>query len=186
MAIKIYTKTGDDGTTGLFGGTRVPKDHLRIEAYGTVDELNSVLGVAQSCDMPEKLFPVIQRVSGLLLTVGADLATPLNPPPRYAIPRVTEAEIEWLEQLIDAYEEELEPLKNFILPGGTQAAAYLHLARTVCRRAERCTVALGREEEIGDIVPKFLNRLSDFFFVAARTANAYVGVHDTPWVNPAV
>lgn len=183
--MKIYTKTGDDGTTGLFGGTRVPKDHLRIEAYGTVDELNSVLGVAQSCGMPEKLQPIMQRISGLLLTVGADLATPLNPPPRYAIPRIAQEDSLWLEGLIDTYEEDLEPLKSFILPGGTQAASHLHFARTVCRRAERCVVALAREEDIGAIVQPFLNRLSDFLFVAARMANYCAGINDIPWTNPA-
>lgn len=185
MTMKIYTKTGDDGTTGLFGGRRVPKDHLRIEAYGTVDELNSVLGVALSADMPEQLQPVLQRISALLLTVGADLATPLSPPPRYAIPRTAEEDITWLESLIDAYEEELSPLANFILPGGTAAAAHLHLARTVCRRAERGTVALAREEETGTAPIRFLNRLSDFLFVAARLANHLAGVPDIPWTNPA-
>lgn len=183
--MKIYTKTGDDGTTGLFGGTRVPKDHLRIEAYGTVDELNSVLGIAQSSDMPETMSSAMLHLSSLLLTVGADLATPLNPPPRYAIPRVTQEDSKWLEGLIDTYEENLEPLKSFILPGGTQAASHLHLARTVCRRAERCVVALGREEDIGTTVQPFLNRLSDFLFVAARMANYCAGVKDIPWTNPA-
>lgn len=185
MTMKIYTKTGDDGTTGLFGGRRVPKDHLRIEAYGTVDELNSVLGIALGAAMPETLQPVLRRISALLLTVGADLATPLSPPPRYAIPRTAEEDIEWLENLIDTYEDQLSPLANFILPGGTPAASHLHLARTVCRRAERCTVALAREEDIGTAPLRFLNRLSDFLFVAARLANRLADVDDIPWINPA-
>ena len=186
MAMKIYTKTGDDGTTALFGGRRVPKNDMRIETYGTVDELNSVLGLALSVEMPVQMRPDIERISALLLTVGADLASPLLPPPRYAIPRVADSDVLVLERLIDTYEEDLEPLKNFILPGGTPAAAYLHLARTVCRRAERCAVALAEAEDIGPVVAKFLNRLSDFLFVAARRANHLAGRGDVQWINPAL
>lgn len=186
MTMKIYTKTGDDGTTALFGGRRVPKHDMRIEAYGTVDELNSVLGVALSAALPDEMRPDIERLSAMLLTVGADLATPLSPPPRYAIPRVTEDDVLLIEHLIDEYESELEPLQNFILPGGTPAAAHLHLARTVCRRAERATVALAGSEDIGPVVAKFLNRLSDFLFVAARRANHLAGVGDIAWTNPAL
>ncbi len=186
MTMKIYTKTGDDGTTGLFGGRRVSKSDIRIEAYGTVDELNSVIGIVLSASVPEAMRPDLERISALLLTVGADLATPLLPPPIYAIPRVAESDVLLLERLIDEYEVDLEPLKNFILPGGTPAAANLHLARTVCRRAERSTVALAGAEDIGVTVEKFLNRLSDFLFVAARRANHLAGVGDVAWVNPAV
>ncbi|MBU3741676.1 MAG: cob(I)yrinic acid a,c-diamide adenosyltransferase [Candidatus Kapabacteria bacterium] len=181
MAFRIYTKTGDDGTTGLFGGTRVHKDDLRIEAYGTVDELNAVLGIALTCDMPDNVRQELADISSTLFTLGADLATPLDPPPTYAIPRMTADHVSKLERSIDAHDEVLEPLKAFILPGGTPAASYLHLARTVCRRAERCTVALARRDDIGDHVVHYLNRLSDYLFTAARAVNHVAGVQDVPW-----
>jgi cob(I)alamin adenosyltransferase len=196
MATKIYTKTGDDGTTGLFGGERVPKYHLRIEAYGTVDELNSLLGVVlalgrsdvnQSNDaLPSDMSATLTDISALLFTAGADLATPLDPPPVYPIPRIEAHHTEFLERCIDLYEQELEPLKAFILPTGTSAAAYLHLARTVCRRAERLVVHLAREDNIGGEVLKFLNRLSDYCFTAARLSNKRAGVPDVAWKNPAL
>lgn len=179
--MKIYTKTGDDGTTGLFGGKRLPKFALRIEAYGTVDELNAVIGVALTHPAPERIAGVLKEISSLLFTVGSDLATPLYPAPKYHIPRVEEQHIAWLEALIDEYTAELPSLKNFILPGGTQAAAHLHLARTVCRRAERIAVHLASEENIGETVVKFLNRLSDYLFTAARLANHLEGVEDVAW-----
>jgi cob(I)alamin adenosyltransferase len=181
MAFRIYTKTGDDGTTGLFGGTRVHKDDLRIEAYGTVDELNAVLGIALTTDVPEPVRQELVGISSTLFTLGADLATPLDPPPTYAIPRITEQHVAQLEGYIDAHDAVLEPLKAFILPGGTPAAAHLHLARTVCRRAERCTVALARREDIGNHVVHYLNRLSDYLFTAARAVNHVAGVADVPW-----
>lgn len=186
MATKIYTKTGDDGTTGLFGGERVPKDHLRIEAYGTVDELNSLIGVAITQAMPERLKTSLVDISALLFTAGADLATPLDPPPTYPIPRIEAPHTAFLERLIDEYDQELEPLKTFILPTGTAAAAYLHLARTICRRAERLVTALARSESIGAEMAKFLNRLSDYLFTAARMANTLQGVSDVAWKNPAL
>jgi cob(I)alamin adenosyltransferase len=181
MATRIYTKTGDDGTTGLFGGTRVSKDHLRIHAYGTVDELNAVVGMALSHELADDLREHLLRISSDLFTVGADLATPLDPPPVYEIPRVTEEHVADLERRIDAYDAELEPLKNFILPGGTVAASQLHLARTICRRAERITVALAAHEDVGAFVIRYLNRLSDYLFTAARLANHRAGIADTPW-----
>lgn len=181
MALKIYTKTGDDGTTGLFGGQRVPKSSLRIEVYGTVDELNSVIGVALTADIPADIREQLTAISSLLFTAGADLATPLAPPPKYDIPRLLEADITWLETLIDACDAALSPLKSFILPGGTSGSAHLHLARTVCRRAERLAVALAAEEHIGDVVVKFLNRLSDYLFTAARYVNFQAGIQDVPW-----
>ena len=190
MATKIYTKTGDDGTTGLFGGERVPKYHLRIEAYGTVDECNSLLGVIIAMDgantVPQDMRETLTDLCALLFTAGADLATPLHPPPSYPIPRIEPKHTEYLERLIDEYETELEPLKAFILPTGTQAAAYLHLARTVCRRAERLAVHLGREEAIGGEMTRFLNRLSDYCFTAARLANKRAGIADVAWQNPAL
>lgn len=181
MSTRIYTKTGDDGTTGLFGGSRVSKDHLRIHAYGTVDELNSIIGIALTHDMPSDLRDQLLAISSELFTVGADLATPLDPPPVYDIPRVIEEHILDLEGRIDAFDAELTPLKNFILPGGTPAAAQLHLARTVCRRAERLTVSLAIHEDVGGFVVRYLNRLSDYLFTAARIANHRAGIEDTPW-----
>ena len=181
MATRIYTKTGDDGTTGLFGGTRVLKQHQRIESYGTVDELNAVIGIALTCDVLSPLREELEQISHLLFTVGADLATPLNPPPAYEIPRITLEHCTLLERLIDAHEEILPALRNFILPGGASVAAFLHLARTVCRRAERHASALSASEDIGEALIPFLNRLSDYLFVAARRANHDAGVPDTIW-----
>ncbi len=181
MSTRIYTKTGDDGTTGLFGGSRVSKDHLRIHAYGTVDELNSIIGIALTQDMPLDVREQLLAISSELFTVGADLATPLDPPPVYDIPRVVEEHILDLEGHIDAFDAELSPLKNFILPGGTPAAAQLHLARTVCRRAERLTVSLAIHEDLGGFVVRYLNRLSDYLFTAARIVNHRAGIEDTPW-----
>jgi len=181
MSTRIYTKTGDDGTTGLFGGIRVSKDHLRIHAYGTVDELNSIIGIALSCEMPMDVREKLLAISSELFTVGADLATPLDPPPVYDIPRVEEEHITDLERQIDAFDAELETLKNFILPGGTPAASNLHLARTVCRRAERITVSLAEHEDLGGFVVRYLNRLSDYLFTVARVVNHRAGIEDTPW-----
>jgi cob(I)alamin adenosyltransferase len=181
MATKIYTKTGDDGTTGLFGGTRVSKASYRINCYGTVDELNAVIGMALVYDMDAELREDLLRISSELFTLGADLATPLDPPPVYDIPRIHTEHIERLERRIDAMDAVLQPLKNFILPGGTHAAAHLHLARTVCRRAERLCVDLAAHEDIGAFVVKYLNRLSDHLFTAARFANHAAGVSDVAW-----
>jgi cob(I)alamin adenosyltransferase len=185
MAFKIYTKTGDKGTTALFGGTRVSKHSIRIETYGTVDELNATIGLTLAeKELPESVRQTLLQLSSLLFSVGADLATPLNPAPTYPIPRIQQSHSEWLEQFIDAYDEELEPLKNFILPGGTKASAYLHLARTVCRRAERLAVYLSEQEEIGDAIIPFLNRLSDYLFTAARYVNFKNNIDDVQWINP--
>jgi cob(I)alamin adenosyltransferase len=181
MATKIYTKTGDDGTTGLFGGRRVRKDDLRIDAYGTVDELNAIIGIVRTCAVPASVAAQLQVVASDLFTLGADLATPLDPPPSFDIPRVGMEHIVALEGWIDAFDASLAPLKNFILPGGTAASAHLHHARTVCRRAERCAVALAAHESVGDHVVRYLNRLSDYLFTAARAVNAEAGVADIAW-----
>lgn len=181
MALRIYTKTGDDGTTALFGGQRVPKDDLRIQSYGTVDELNAVIGLALTDDLREPLRTELLQLCAELFTVGADLATPLDPPPSYHIPRVEAHHVERLERFIDAHDAVLADLKNFILPGGTVAAAHLHLARTICRRSERLVVALARVDDIGPHVVSYLNRLSDYLFTAARRANFDAGVEDVPW-----
>jgi cob(I)alamin adenosyltransferase len=179
--MKIYTKTGDSGETGLWGGLRVGKDSLRVHAYGTVDECNAALGIARASGMPATLDALLNEVQNQLFVVGADLATPGE---AATIPRVSGVEVTFLEQQIDLLEAGLEPLKQFILPGGTAAAAHLHLARTVCRRAERWVVSLAREETLNPHVGVYLNRLSDFLFVAARAANTRAGVEDVPWQSP--
>lgn len=178
--MKIYTRKGDSGETSLFGGSRVSKSSARIEAYGTVDELNSVVGLAASYSLSPKGTVLIKKVQEYLFILGADLATP--PSSRTRINRIGEEEIEALEHAIDEMEEGLAPLKNFILPGGSQAGATLHVARTVCRRAERAAVACSKnEEEVSDETVKFLNRLSDFLFVLARYENNYAGTPEETW-----
>jgi len=178
--MKIYTKTGDLGETGLFGGRRVPKHHLRIEAYGTVDETNAVLGLAASrCSDPE-LCAAIQCVQSELFSVGADLATPLDVKSAHIV-RVDESFVQRLEAEIDAWEEALPELKNFILPGGSEAGASLHFARTICRRAERAVTALAEQKTINPATQRYLNRLSDWLFVLARTANHRSGIAETAW-----
>jgi cob(I)alamin adenosyltransferase len=178
--MKIYTKTGDDGTTSLFSGGRVSKHHLRVEAYGTVDELNSHIGVVrvQQPTLPtgEMLFTVQEH----LFRLGADLATPMDAKAEWLV-RITPQEIEWVEYRIDQLDEHLEPLKNFILPGGTLAAAHLHVARTVCRRAERLVVALAEHEAINNNALIYLNRLSDWFFIAARYENKQANISESKW-----
>lgn len=178
--MKVYTKTGDDGTTGLFGGDRVRKDHTRIEAYGTVDEANAFVGIARSAGPEDRLTDLLERIQGEMFVVGADLATPAKAKP--VVPRVRPEFVERLESDIDSLEEDLSPLKTFILPGGTSRATALHAARTVCRRAERSVITAMEHEEIDPMVSIYLNRLSDFLFVAARWANHAGGVADTPWM----
>lgn len=189
--MKIYTKTGDRGETGLFGGGRVPKDHARVEAYGDVDELNSVLGVAVAhlqAGGHGEIARGLREVQADLFTLGANLATPRPEDggrESAHVPGLRPGRVEELERWIDAAEEELEPLRNFVLPGGSEAAAFLHLGRTVCRRAERRTVSLARAAQVGEEVVIYLNRLSDLLFTLARLANRRAGVEDVPWIpNP--
>lgn len=177
--MKIYTKKGDEGNTSLFGGDRVPKSSERINAYGTVDELNSVVGLAASYSLSANGKEWLKRVQEALFVLGADLATP--PTSEERINRIDEEAITVLEECIDEMEEELPPLKNFILPGGSLQGATLHLARTVCRRAERATVACSKDEEISALTIKYLNRLSDFFFVLARYENKQAGHPEETW-----
>lgn len=177
--MKIYTKKGDKGNTSLFGGTRVPKSSSRIEAYGTVDELNSVVGLAASHGLSEQGSEWIKKVQEDLFVLGADLATP--PTSKTRINRIDEEAITFLEDAIDAMEENLEPLKNFILPGGSQQGATLHMARTICRRAERAAVKCSETEELSQLTIKYLNRLSDFFFVMARFENKHAGEPEESW-----
>lgn len=187
MTMKIYTRTGDRGETGLFGGRRVPKDDLRVDAYGEVDELNSVLGVAISrldAAGEEEVSAGLRRIQADLFTLGANLATPApegGGRRNSFIPDLPAGRADEMERWIDEAEGELEPLKTFILPGGTESAAALHLARTVCRRAERRVVSLAREAHIEDTVVVYLNRLSDLLFTLARLANRRAGVPDVPW-----
>lgn len=183
--MKIYTRTGDKGTTGLFGGNRVNKDHPRIIATGNVDETNAFLGMARALlkEQPgeEILDPLLDRIQAELFTLGADLATPLES--RASTPRMRAEHAASLEEAIDTYEQNLVPLKNFILQGGTQAAAMLHLTRAACRRAERTIVTAAREEPLTPHILVYLNRLSDLLFVLARWVNAKAHVDDVPW-NP--
>jgi cob(I)alamin adenosyltransferase len=182
--MKIYTKTGDQGDTGLFGGPRVSKDAPRIEAYGTVDELNSVLGVARAAGLDSEFDALLSRIQSDLFALGAQLATP--DPAAHRTTLVGLDQIAALEQAIDRFEMRLEPLKQFILPGGTPAAAQLHLARTVCRRAERRLVTLMRQsaEAIAIEPLVYLNRLSDLLFVMARAVNRAAARPDIPWEKP--
>ena len=180
--MKIYTRRGDRGETDLFGGGRVPKDHLRVAAYGEVDELNSCVGIAAAATQHDDLRAFLQRVQNTLFDLGAHLATPDAARREKAdIPGASAEDVEELEAKIDLFERELEPLKNFILPGGTQGAAAMHLARTVCRRVERSTVALDREEALDERVLRYINRLSDLLFVLARLENKRAGVPDVEW-----
>jgi cob(I)alamin adenosyltransferase len=179
--VKIYTKTGDDGSTGLLGPGRVAKDAARIEAYGTVDELNAALGVARSSRPDAAADGLLGRLQNELFAVGAALADP-DPSGRFHA-AITAQHVARLERDIDAMEKELAPLTQFILPGGTPAAATVHLARTICRRAERRVVGLLHTpgESVAEALLIYLNRLSDLLFVLARVMNARAGIEDTPW-----
>ena len=183
MTLKIYTRTGDRGDTGLFGGGRVAKDHPRVEAYGDVDELNAAIGLARSIEPLPRVDEVLVPLQRDLFGIGALLATPDITKMREQLvkARIDEERIEELERAIDDGDRELEPLKAFILPGGTPKAAALHVARTVCRRAERKVVHLRREVEIPDLVVVYLNRLSDLLFVLARVANRRAGAGEVTW-----
>jgi cob(I)alamin adenosyltransferase len=178
---RVYTRTGDDGTTGLGGGQRVPKDSVRIETYGTVDELSSAIGVAIAFGLDARLAETLARVQNELFNVGSDLCILEEDKARMPVPVVEARHVEALERLMDALSAELPSLDNFILPGGSPGAAQLHVARTVCRRAERLAVALAREEAVGPFVVKYLNRLSDALFVMARYENLKRGMSDILW-----
>ena len=182
--MKIYTRTGDEGETGLFGGPRVRKDAQRVEAYGAVDELNAVLGGAVAALDDDPLRAMLVEVQSTLFDLGGELATPAVRERAAAgqlAPQVPVDAIEQLERWIDELEEELEPLTQFILPGGAPAAATLHHARTVCRRAERRAVTLSASEDVSGEALRYLNRLSDFLFVAARAVNRRAGVDEPRW-----
>lgn len=180
---KIYTRTGDDGTTGLVGGERRPKHDLRVAAYGTVDETNAAIGIARIhvADAHPRVDEMLALVQNDLFDLGADLANPREDLPGATVLRVTDAQVARLEAEIDMLNATLAPLRSFVLPGGTDAAAHLHLARTIARRAERCAVELAAREPVSPAAIRYLNRLSDFLFVAARAANGN-GSLDVLWV----
>ena len=179
--MKIYTKTGDDGTTGLFGGSRVRKDDLRVEAYGTVDELDAVVGVAAASQPPKSITAQLVTIQGDLFVIGAELACTPGKEDKLRVSPIGTVEIERLEGWIDESEAELPALKSFVLPGGTPASAALHHGRTVCRRAERCVLRLSAESPVREDILIYLNRLSDLLFSYARLANHTAGVSDIPW-----
>jgi cob(I)alamin adenosyltransferase len=176
---RIYTRAGDDGETSLGDGSRVRKTDPRIEAYGSVDELNSALGFALAGPLPEEFRPWLEGVQNDLFDLGADLSVPLTDERERL--RVTAAQVEHLEGLCDLANERLEPLRSFVLPGGSEAAARLHVARGVCRRAERLAVSLAEETEVNPAALAYLNRLSDLLFILARAANAEASVPEPLW-----
>ncbi len=182
MSIRIYTRTGDKGTTSLIGGTKVPKSHLRIEAYGTVDELNSHIGLCRDMIGDEKVRAVLLEVQDRLFTIGSSLACDPEREPSMRLPDLREEDVRGLEQEIDRMSESIPPMRTFILPGGHPIASHLHIARCVCRRAERCCVRLELESlEVEGILLKYLNRLSDHLFVLSRYMTHLLGVEEIPW-----
>jgi len=186
--MKIYTKTGDKGTTALFGGTRVPKDHIRIESYGTVDELNSYIGLIRDQEINAHYKKILIEIQDRLFTVGAILATPpekevkKNGELRLQKLGIIESDIELLENEIDTMEEALPPMTHFVLPGGHTTVSYCHIARCVCRRAERMAVHLDHNEPIAEIVIMYLNRLSDYLFVLARKLSKDLNAEEAKWI----
>lgn len=178
--MKIYTKTGDGGTTALFAGGRVPKHHLRVEAYGTIDELNSLLGVVRAQRPSQQTDAWLETVQNQLFHLGADLATPPSAKSN-RVTRISKDEISWLEAGIDEMTDQLSPLRNFVLPGGSPAGAQLQVARAVCRRAERIMTALDESAEIGPDALAYVNRLSDWLFTLARYENKQAGESETKW-----
>jgi cob(I)alamin adenosyltransferase len=181
--MKIYTRKGDDGGTGLFGGGRVSKADARVATYGDIDELNSLLGVCRAHGLPPDIDVLLSRVQNELFHFGAELATSPEHQKDIGIPKLGDADVEALEQAIDRADEELAPLTTFVLPGGTTPAAHLNVARTVCRRAERALVALAATEPVRPELLRYANRLSDLLFTLARLANHRAGVADVPWIG---
>lgn len=182
MALKIYTKTGDKGTTSLIGGTKVSKSHIRIESYGTVDELNSWVGVVSDHITDEATKQTLKEIQDRLFTIGSSLACDPEKEPMLKIPDLKETDVEFLEKEIDRMNETLEPMKSFILPGGAAAVSFAHVARCVCRRAERLCVSMQVEEmEVEPLVIKYLNRLSDHLFVVARYVGHLQGAEEVKW-----
>ena len=179
--MKIYTRTGDKGETGLFGAGRVSKASLRVDAYGDVDETNSQIGLVRSFAKDEKIAEILESLQEDLFTLGSDLATPLHIPARKSAPQITADNVKRLENIIDEIEEHNAPLRKFILPVGSNTASLLHVARTVCRRAERKVAALKEKEAINEQCLIYLNRLADLLFVLARSANKREDIEDVEW-----
>lgn len=186
--MKIYTKTGDKGTTALFGGTRVQKNNIRIESYGTVDELNAYIGLIKDQEISQEVKNSLLKIQHDLFTIGAMLATPKeketlkNGKERLNIPKINESSLFFLENEIDSMETTLPPMTHFILPGGHQTVSFCHIARCVCRRAERLSVKLHEKESINDAILKYLNRLSDYLFVLARKLSKELSVEEIKWI----
>jgi cob(I)alamin adenosyltransferase len=186
--MKVYTKTGDNGTTALFGGTRVPKDHIRIESYGTVDELNSYIGLIRDQEINEHYKKILIEIQDRLFTVGAILATPpekevkKNGELRLQNLGIIESDIELLENEIDTMEDALPPMTHFVLPGGHPTVSHCHIARCICRRAERLAVHLDHNEAVAEIVIQYLNRLSDYLFVLARKLSHDLNAEEVKWI----
>lgn len=186
--MKVYTKTGDSGTTSLFGGTRVPKDHMRIESYGTVDELNSYIGLIRDQEIDKHYKDILIEIQDRLFTIGAILATPpekevmKNGELRLKKLGILETDIELLEKEIDSMEDALPPMTHFVLPGGHQTVSYCHITRCVCRRAERLAVHLSHNEPVAEIAIKYLNRLSDYLFVLARKLSYDLNADEVQWI----
>jgi cob(I)alamin adenosyltransferase len=186
--MKVYTKTGDTGTTSLFGGTRVPKDHIRIESYGTVDELNSYIGLIRDQEMNTHYKEILVEIQDRLFTIGAILATPpekevkKNGELRLQKLGIVESDVELLENEIDSMESELPPMTHFVLPGGHTTVSYCHISRCVCRRAERLAVHLNHNEPVAEIAIKYLNRLSDYLFVLARKLSIDLQAEEVQWI----
>jgi len=179
--MKVYTKTGDKGETSLFGGARVSKGHLRIHAYGTVDELNSYIGLLSDLSPDESRNSELIRIQDRLFTLGALLATEREEAKK-KLPVITQEDVECLEESIDTMERSLEPIKTFVLPGGHPTVSYCHISRCVCRRAERICVELSGNNKVEEIVIQYLNRLSDYLFVLSRFLTKILKVKETPWI----
>ncbi|RZJ36186.1 MAG: cob(I)yrinic acid a,c-diamide adenosyltransferase [Flavobacterium sp.] len=186
--MKVYTKTGDKGTTALFGGTRVPKDHIRIESYGTVDELNSYIGLVRDQEVDQHYKDFLAAIQNKLFTLGAILATPpekeqlKNGEQRLNIARISEADVEVLEREIDSMDKSLPPMTHFVLPGGHPTVSHCHICRCICRRAERLAVHLDHIEPVDPYAIKYLNRLSDYLFVLARKLSAELNADEVQWI----
>ena len=178
--MKIYTRTGDDGSTSLFGGKRLPKYALRIESYGTVDELNASIGLLMTAVAHSEVSGFLQTIQSRLFDIGSHLAA--EPGKNFNLPQVDEARVDELEHEMDKFNAELPELRHFVLPGGSTANAYAHQCRTICRRAERRVVALAEEEEVSAVIIKYLNRLSDYFFVLSRWLSVQAGAEEIKWI----
>ena len=178
--MKIYTKTGDAGETSLLGGSKVPKSHIRIHAYGTIDELNSHLGLVGDQEVNKGRIESIKKIQNCLFVIGSHLA--VEPGTKIQLPEISEQDVEYLEQLIDEMDKSLPEMKNFVLPGGHVSVSIAHIARSVCRRAERWIIKLNSEEKVDPVIIKYVNRLSDFLFVLSRKNANELIITETPWM----